>query len=815
MSGIQVHSSPSAGLLLCSILLAATPAFAQQVIRSTEPAQSILSLVPSPRPQGTILARFPNDATFKNAPANYHVFAAATVGEDAGVEVLTLNFAGNTTLTGIQSKNKDFVVEPGGSCRVGNSYARGESCMLLVRFNPQGPGHRLGFVTIANSAEATPMSFGLTGNGYAPVVSFTPSQITTIPVTLSAGTGVIKSSTNLAIDGGDVLYIPDIGNNVIREIDSSGALNGLSPVFATPASLAADTSGFLYSANVTGSTFYFSYYAPWGSQSAYGTAHTVGSCTPSTPCPLSSVGMSKPANMTIDPYDNLFFEEGTKGAAEMPVATLAGGSGSLNLWYLTNQFVYSSGTPASFAVDANDNLYNFYNWGTTTCFIQEESLYAAEYTPVANKVAGGVACGFSGDGGQARSAEISSKLGQIAFDIAGDLYFADSGNQRVRRIEAATGIITTVAGNGTAGYTGDFGSGLNASLSSPTGVAVDSQGQVYILSNVPAAGPTQGVRKLGVNGYLNLGLELKSSTSAARVVTITNTGNDSLILSSPPLTNGANASDFAIDANTTTCMITAGATLYAGRSCKIGIVFTPSAGGNRTANLVLQDNTVTGTNIVQLLGTGTLPAPAISITSPTSTTSLTAGTAFTFAVSVTSTSAKPTGTVTFKVNGVAVGSPVALSTTGTASTAVTETTAATYTLSATYNGDANYASATASESAIVATVKVPVKISLTPVAAPALACGGVSFSVEVSSTSFGNPTGTVKLESGSSVLGSAILTNGGATLSAHAVMAGAQTFVASYSGDSLHEPATSAPVSVIVPSSGCPGGPLGSTSALK
>ena len=114
------------------------------------------------------------------------------------------------------------------------------------------------------------------------------------------------------------------------------------------------------------------------------------------PCSLTTVGMSRPANINIDPYDNLFFEEGTKGAAEMPVAGIAGGSGSLNLWYLTNQFTYTSTNPAPFSVDGSDNIYNFYNYGTTTCIIQEEPVYNAEYSPVAKRVAGGAKCGFFG-----------------------------------------------------------------------------------------------------------------------------------------------------------------------------------------------------------------------------------------------------------------------------------------------------------------------------------------------------------------------------------------------------------------------------------
>src|SRR5206468_577155 len=122
------------------------------------------------------------------------------------------------------------------------------------------------------------------------------------------------------------LYIPDVGNNTIKQIDSSGTIHTVAPVFATPQSLTVDSSGFMYSANKPGSTYYFSFYAPWGSQSAYGNTYVAGSCTPSTPCSLASVGLSKPANIGIDPYDNLFMAEGTKGAAEMPVAGLAGGS---------------------------------------------------------------------------------------------------------------------------------------------------------------------------------------------------------------------------------------------------------------------------------------------------------------------------------------------------------------------------------------------------------------------------------------------------------------------------------------------------------
>jgi DNA-directed RNA polymerase specialized sigma24 family protein len=222
-----------------------------------------------------------------------------------------------------------------------------------------------------------------------------------------------------------------------------------------------------------------------------------------------------------------------------------------------------------------------------------------------------------------------------------------------------TGIISTIAGNGTVGYTGDGGAATAATLSNPTGVAVDSLGQVYILSNAPSVGPTQAVRKVGVAGHWYFGSQLLGTGSVSKVFTVANTGNDTLTLAANAFFNGSNPSDFAVDPATTTCSLSSGATLQPGHSCYIGVIFTPSASGSRSANLQLLDNTVTGTNTIWLTGTGTLPKPTVKITSPASGSTVTHGSTVTFSVSVTSTLVtKPTGTVTFKVNGTAIGSPV-------------------------------------------------------------------------------------------------------------------------------------------------------------
>ncbi len=94
-------------------------------------------------------------------------------------------------------------------------------------------------------------------------------------------------------------------------------------------------------------------------------------------------------------------------------------------------------------------------------------------------VAGDDRSWFGGDGGPAIAATLRSPEG-MAFDRAGSLYIADTGNCRIRRVDAVTGIIQTVAGNGTRTSSGDGGAALQAGLSFPTSVAIDGAGDVYI-----------------------------------------------------------------------------------------------------------------------------------------------------------------------------------------------------------------------------------------------------------------------------------------------------------------------------------------------
>ena len=112
-----------------------------------------------------------------------------------------------------------------------------------------------------------------------------------------------------------------------------------------------------------------------------------------------------------------------------------------------------------------------------------------------NTVAGNGAKTFAGDGGAATSASLNSPTG-VALDAFGNLYIADKSNQRIREV-GANGRITTVAGYGNAGYSGDGGPATNASLNNPVGVVVDASGNLYIADQF-----NNRIRRVGTNGII-------------------------------------------------------------------------------------------------------------------------------------------------------------------------------------------------------------------------------------------------------------------------------------------------------------------------
>ena len=90
---------------------------------------------------------------------------------------------------------------------------------------------------------------------------------------------------------------------------------------------------------------------------------------------------------------------------------------------------------------------------------------------------------------------LNSEHNGLAVDSAGNLYIADEGHNRIRKVDVSTGIITTVAGNGTPGHSGDGGPATSAQLLQPLGVAFDKAGNFYIADN-------SSVRKVDTSGTI-------------------------------------------------------------------------------------------------------------------------------------------------------------------------------------------------------------------------------------------------------------------------------------------------------------------------
>jgi trimeric autotransporter adhesin len=128
--------------------------------------------------------------------------------------------------------------------------------------------------------------------------------------------------------------------------------------------------------------------------------------------------------------------------------------------------------PAAIAVDRDDNIYIALPRNGRIRKVTRKNGFITT-------VAGNGTTGFSGDGGLATSATLFQPYG-VAVDQSGNIYIADSSNHRIRLVTQGTGIITTLAGDGSSGYSGDGGPAASAQFNNPRDVSIDASGNVYI-----------------------------------------------------------------------------------------------------------------------------------------------------------------------------------------------------------------------------------------------------------------------------------------------------------------------------------------------
>jgi sugar lactone lactonase YvrE len=285
----------------------------------------------------------------------------------------------------------------------------------------------------------------------------------------------LNGPAGIAVDSAGDLFIGDSGNYAIRKVDgATGIISTVAAAFYdTTGILALDSAGNLFVGgagavsedNIASGILT----VVAGNNNAGGYSGDGGAATAAL--------FNYPEAFAFDASGDLFIADtGNNVIREVnragTINTVAGG-GSLgnagNGGLATNAAVNS---PNDVAVDAAGDLF-IADSGNNV--IREVN----GATGIITTVAGNGASGYSGDGGPATTAELGALSG-MAVDAAGDLFIADLVDSVIREVHAATGIITTLAGNGTAGYSGDGGAATAAELNWPAALAVDSAGNLFI-----------------------------------------------------------------------------------------------------------------------------------------------------------------------------------------------------------------------------------------------------------------------------------------------------------------------------------------------
>src|SRR5206468_16461 len=272
---------------------------------------------------------------------------------------------------------------------------------------------------------------------------------------------------DVALDPAGNLYIADSGNSRIRKVTTGGTIS--TPYPCTPLAPALDPAGNLYIADTANSRIRkvtsggtISTYAGSGSRGLSGDGG-----------PATAAQLYSPHGVALDTAGNLYIADSNRIRKVTPGGTISTYAGTG-----TGPFSGDGGpataaqlsSPAGVALDLTGNLY----------IADSGSSRIRKVGPggTISTYAGGGSSNFSGDGGPATAAQLNVPV-SVALDPAGNLYIADQGNSRIRKVTPG-GTISTYAGTDTPGFSGDGGPATAAQLNVPDGVAVDPAGNLYI-----------------------------------------------------------------------------------------------------------------------------------------------------------------------------------------------------------------------------------------------------------------------------------------------------------------------------------------------
>jgi sugar lactone lactonase YvrE len=501
------------------------------------------------------------------------------------------------------------------ACPVSGSTA---SCTATVTFAPLYPGLQTGAIYAKTSSGTSLGVYFLKGTGMSAQLAFTPGIINTYAGTSTWGyqdnvaraSATFRNPAGLALDSAGNIYVADSVNQVIRKITPTAvttiAGNGASgasgdhglataATLNNPTGVALDDAGNLYIAD-QGNGLIRRVDAVSGVITTVAGGGTTLLTSSARNVLAQNAFLSGPAAVAVDVSGNLFLSDSfhqvvLRVDAVTGLITVyagggpGGGSDGLGDGAAATSALFNN--PTGLALDASGNLY-IADSGNNRIRMVNAS------TGVVTSVAGTGAFGYAGDGGAATSAWLATPMG-VRLDAAGNLYIVDFGNNVIRQKLAATGVIRTVVGNGTNGYSGDGALASAAKLANPIDVAVSQAGALFVAdygNNV--------IRQVTLSSSaLNFSSVTAGLASLAQAVTPINIGNQALTLSALSV-----SSSFRQVASTASC--SSGLSLAAGAICTVAIEFAPIASGTIAGTLSIASNSLngTGTQTIALSGTG-------------------------------------------------------------------------------------------------------------------------------------------------------------------------------------------------------------------
>ncbi len=370
---------------------------------------------------------------------------------------------------------------------------------LTISVNPAGlsPGTYNGTVTITpsgtgNSPQTVPVKLSVNSPASQGVIS-TVAGNGFIPFSGEGGpaTSAALGANAVAVDSAGNLYVADIISSRVLKVNAAGTITTLAgngaitfagdggpathASFFNPSGVAADNAGNVYIADSMNNRI--------RKVDSAGTISTVagnGSVGfTGDGGPATSASLWTPLDVAVDSTGNLYIaDSGNNRIRKVNTAgvitTVAGGAPVPGYSGDGGQAVGAGlFLPGGVTVDPSGNLY--------IADIGNNRIRKVNAAGTISTVAGNGTKSFSGDGGAAAGAGLNlfGAHAGLAVDGAGNLYIPDIANHRIRKV-GASGIISTVAGNGIAGFSGDGGPAITAGLNNPGDVAVDSAGNLYI-----------------------------------------------------------------------------------------------------------------------------------------------------------------------------------------------------------------------------------------------------------------------------------------------------------------------------------------------